>query len=209
MGPAGSGKGTMSSLIKEHFPVAHISTGDMFREEIKLNTSLGQEANSYISKGQLVPDDVTIAMVKSRLTHDDCANGFLLDGFPRSLAQAVAIDDIGINAVINLTIDENLLVDRIVYRRVCKKCGATYNLKNLPPKMEGICDKCGSELKQRNDDTYEKLMVRLESYARQTQPVVEFFREKGVVYDVDAGRTIDEIYSDIEKILTKVREENL
>lgn len=208
MGPAGSGKGTMSSLIKEHFPVAHISTGDMFREEIKQNTSLGQQANSYISKGLLVPDDVTIAMVKSRLTHDDCQEGYLLDGFPRSIVQAQAIDELGINGVINLTIDESLLVDRIVYRRVCKKCGATYNLKNLPPKNEGVCDRCGSQLKQRSDDTYEKLMVRLDSYQKQTKPVVEFFRDKNVVYDIDASRTIEEIYADIEKTLTKIREEN-
>lgn len=207
MGPAGAGKGTMSNLIKEHFTVAHISTGDMFRSEIKQNTSLGQAANSYISKGLLVPDDVTIAMVKSRLTRDDCKNGYLLDGFPRSLVQAEAIEDLGINAVINLTIDESLLVDRIVFRRVCKNCGATYNLKNLPPVKEGVCDKCGSELKQRSDDTYEKLMVRLDSYRNQTEPVVDFFREKGVVYDINAAGTIDEIYADIEKVLTKVMEE--
>ncbi len=208
MGPAGSGKGTMSDLIDGDFPVKHISTGDMFREEIKHNTPLGQKANEYISKGNLVPDDVTIAMVKSRLAKDDCANGYLLDGYPRSLAQAVAIDDLGINCVINLTIDPQLLVDRIVYRRVCRECKAIYNLKASPSKVEGVCDKCQGELYQRSDDTYEKLMVRLESYARETEPVVDYYKEKGVVYDIDAGRPASDVYEEIKEVLTNLSKEN-
>ena len=122
MGPAGSGKGTMSDLIADNYPVKHISTGNMFREEIRNNTELGQKANSYITQGKLVPDDVTVAMVKNRLSQEDCKDGYLLDGFPRSLVQAEAIKDLGINVVINLKIDENLLVDRIVYRRMCEDC---------------------------------------------------------------------------------------
>ena len=206
MGPAGSGKGTMSDLIADNYPVKHISTGNMFREEIRNNTELGQKANSYITQGKLVPDDVTVAMVKNRLSQEDCKDGYLLDGFPRSLVQAEAIKDLGINVVINLKIDENLLVDRIVYRRMCEDCKAIYNIKLNPLKDEEHCEVCGGKLYQRSDDTYEKLMVRLESYTEETQPVVDYYR-KSVVYDVDAGQSIEDVYKQIDQILTKIMEE--
>ena len=208
MGPAGSGKGTMSELITENFSVAHISSGDMFRYEIKHQTELGQKAQSYITQGLLVPDDVTIAMVKSRLQKDDCQNGYLLDGFPRSLAQAEAIDDLGINVVINLVIDEQLLVDRIVYRRLCKNCGAIYNIKLQKLADNEVCEKCGGSLHQRDDDTYEKLMVRLDSYRDETQPVVEYYRNKGIVYDIDAGQSKEDVYVQISKVLKEIGGEN-
>jgi adenylate kinase len=208
MGPAGSGKGTMSELITENFSVAHISSGDMFRYEIKHQTELGQKAQSYITQGLLVPDDVTIAMVKSRLQKDDCQNGYLLDGFPRSLAQAEAIDDLGINVVINLVIDEQLLVDRIVYRRLCKNCGAIYNIKLQKLADNEVCEKCGGSLHQRDDDTYEKLMVRLDSYRDETQPVVEYYRNKGIVYDIDAGQSKEDVYMQISKVLKEIGGEN-
>ncbi|MGB4626507.1 MAG: adenylate kinase, partial [Erysipelotrichaceae bacterium] len=207
MGPAGSGKGTMSDLIADNYPVKHISTGNMFREEIRNNTELGQKANSYITQGKLVPDDVTVAMVKNRLSQEDCKDGYLLDGFPRSLVQAEAIKDLGINVVINLKIDENLLVDRIVYRRMCEDCKAIYNIKLNPLKDEEHCEVCGGKLYQRSDDTYEKLMVRLESYTEETQPVVDYYRKRGVVYDVDAGQSIEDVYKQIDQILTKIMEE--
>ena len=207
MGPAGAGKGTMSEMICETYQVPHISTGDMFREEVKNNTPLGLEAQRYMSAGLLVPDEVTIAMVKSRLSREDCANGYLLDGFPRSLPQAIAISDLDMNAVINLKIDEQLLVQRIVDRRICRQCGAIYNLVTLPSKVEGVCDVCGGELYQRSDDTYEKLKVRLDSYHNETQAAVDYFRDKGIVYDINAGQAIDDVFKDIQTALAKVKGE--
>lgn len=204
MGPAGSGKGTMSELISNNFTVAHISTGDMFRNEIKNQTELGQKAQSFITQGLLVPDDVTIAMVKSRLQKQDCQKGYLLDGFPRSLAQAQAIEDLGINVVINLVIDEQLLVDRIVYRRLCKECGSIYNIKLHELKDKEVCEKCGGQLYQRPDDTYEKLMVRLNSYREETAPVVEYYRNKSIVYDIDASQSREDVFKQISQVLTEV-----
>ena len=205
MGPAGVGKGTMSRYIKTYYNIPHISTGDMFREEIKNQTPLGQEAQRYISQGLLVPDGVTIAMVKERLSRDDCKNGYLLDGFPRSLPQAQAIEDLGINAVINLKIDEEVLVNRITNRRVCEDCSTTYNLITIPPIKEGICDKCGGKLIQREDDTYEKLMTRLKSYHEQTECLAEtYYRDKGIVHDINADQTKESEFEDIKKVLTEV-----
>ena len=209
MGPAGAGKGTMSEMICAQYQVPHISTGDMFREELKLNTPLGQQAQSYMSQGLLVPDEVTIAMVKNRLQRDDCANGYLLDGFPRSLPQAIAISDLDIDVVLNLKIDEQLLIDRIVERRLCRNCGAIYNRISLPSKVEGVCDECGGELYQRSDDTYEALRVRLDSYHNETQAAVDYFRDRGLVYDIDAGQAIEDVFKDIQMALAKVKGEEL
>lgn len=207
MGPAGSGKGTMSDVIEDNYPVKHISSGSMFRDEIRNNTPLGQKANSYITQGLLVPDDVTVELVRNRITKDDCKDGYLLDGFPRSLVQAKAIDDLGINVVLNLTIEEHLLVDRIVYRRICEDCKAIYNVKLNPLKDEEHCEKCGGKLYQRSDDTYDKLMVRLHSYEEETKPVVDYYRQKGIVYDIDAGQSVEDVYKQIDEILTKIMEE--
>ncbi len=207
MGPAGSGKGTMSDLIEDNYPVKHISTGSMFRDEIRNNTPLGQKANSYMTQGLLVPDDVTVELVKNRIIKDDCKDGYLLDGFPRSLVQAEAIEGLGINVVLNLTIEEHLLVDRIVYRRLCEDCKAIYNIKLQPLKDEEHCEKCGGKLYQRVDDSYDKLMVRLHSYQEETQPVVDYYRKKGVVYDIDAGQAVEDVYKQIDEILTKIMEE--
>ncbi len=207
MGPAGSGKGTMSDVIEDNYPVKHISSGSMFRDEIRNNTPLGQKANSYITQGLLVPDDVTVELVRNRITKDDCKDGYLLDGFPRSLVQAEAIDDLGINVVLNLTIEEHLLVDRIVYRRICEDCKAIYNVKLNPLKDEEHCEKCGGKLYQRSDDTYDKLMVRLHSYEEETKPVVDYYRQKGIVYDIDAGQSVEDVYKQIDEILTKIMEE--
>ena len=208
MGPAGAGKGTMSNLICDYYNIPHISTGDMFREELRQETQLGLQAKSYMAAGLLVPDEVTIAMVKSRLSRPDCEGGYLLDGFPRSLPQAQAIESLGINCVINLTIAEERLVERIVDRRICRDCGAIYNVSTLPSQVEGVCDECGGELYQRLDDTYEKLMVRLDSYRQETEPVVEYYREKGVVHDIDAGREISEVFSSIQQVLDEVKGED-
>lgn len=207
MGPAGAGKGTMSELIEKHYDVTHISTGDMFREEVKNNTKLGQKANEYMQAGLLVPDELVIDMVVDRVSRKDCDNGYLLDGFPRSLIQANVFDTkvIGtsrdISLVINLTVDQELLISRIENRRVCKNCGATYNLLTLPPKQEGICDECGGPLYQRKDDNRETLEKRLESYRIETEPVLEHYRKLNLIHDVNASQSIEKVWFDIERVI--------
>lgn len=207
MGPAGAGKGTMSELIEKHYDVTHISTGDMFREEVKNNTKLGQKANEYMQAGLLVPDELVIDMVVDRVSRKDCDNGYLLDGFPRSLIQANVFDTkvIGtsrdISLVINLTVDQELLISRIENRRVCKNCGATYNLLTLPPKQEGICDECGGPLYQRKDDNRETLEKRLKSYRIETEPVLEHYRKLNLVHDVNASQSIEKVWFDIERVI--------
>lgn len=207
MGPAGAGKGTMSEKIEELYHITHISTGDMFREELRNNTELGQKARGYMEAGKLVPDEVTIAMVNSRLERGDCGNGYLLDGFPRSLAQATAYDQtvegtsMTVNIVINLAIEDELLISRIENRRVCRDCGAVYNLISQPSMVEGVCDKCGGELYQRADDNRERLLVRMQEYRNETEPVLDYYREKGLVVDVDASQSIEEVWQDIQDVL--------
>ena len=207
MGPAGAGKGTMSELIEKKYNVAHISTGDMFRNEIKNNTELGQKATEYIKQGLLVPDEVTIAMVLKRMSQDDCNGGYLLDGFPRSLVQADVFDTKVIetpkevNIVINLTVDKEALFDRIVNRRICKQCGAVYNIHTLPPKVEGVCDVCGGELYQRADDNRESLERRMQSYEEETAPVLTHYRRLNLVHDVNASQTIEEVWADVQAVI--------
>jgi adenylate kinase len=197
----------MSELIEKHYDVTHISTGDMFREEVKNNTKLGQKANEYMQAGLLVPDELVIDMVVDRVSRKDCDNGYLLDGFPRSLIQANVFDTkvIGtsrdISLVINLTVDQELLISRIENRRVCKNCGATYNLLTLPPKQEGICDECGGPLYQRKDDNRETLEKRLESYRIETEPVLEHYRKLNLVHDVNASQSIEKVWFDIERVI--------
>lgn len=207
MGPPGAGKGTNAKRIASHYGIPHISTGDMFREAIKNKTPLGELANKYISQGLLVPDDVTIGLVKERISLDACKNGFLLDGFPRSLPQAEALTSIGeeisrpIKYVINIVVPESILVDRISGRRVCKTCGAPYHIRNMKPKVEGICDLCGGELVQRKDDNEETLKARLHEYHKMTEPLISYYKNLGVVYDVDGTKDLDELSKDIAKIL--------
>lgn len=207
MGPAGAGKGTMSELISEHYHVQHVSTGDMFREHLKNNTELGLKAKSYMEKGLLVPDDVTIEMVMEYLERDDCKNGYLLDGFPRSLVQANVFDakvidsPMEINLVINLEVDEESLISRIENRRVCRQCGATYNLITIPTKTEGVCDECGGELYQRSDDNRESLAQRLHSYKEETAPVLEHYRRLNLVKDINASQTIEEVWQELAAVI--------
>lgn len=207
MGPAGSGKGTMSEKIANKFNIAHISTGDMFRAAISNQTPVGVEAKSYIDEGKLVPDDVTNRMVKERIMMDDCVDGYLLDGYPRNLAQAHAFNEVAyqidkpLDFVINLTLDYEVLVDRITGRRLCPDCGAIYHIKSNKPKVEGICDVCGGKLYQRSDDTEEKLKVRYDEYLNQTEPVIEFYREQGLVHDIDADQPIEDVWKAIEEFL--------
>ena len=207
MGPPGAGKGTNAKRIASYYEIPHISTGDMFREAIKNKTPLGELANKYISEGLLVPDDVTIGLVKERLSKDDCKNGFLLDGFPRTMEQAKALTEIGseisrpINYVINIVVPESILVDRISGRRVCKKCGAPYHIKNMKPRVDGVCDLCGSELVQRKDDNEETLKSRLHEYHNMTEPLIAYYKGLNVLEDVNGTKDIDELFKDFLEIL--------
>jgi len=211
MGPAGSGKGTAAKKIVEEFLVAHISTGDMLRENVKENTELGQQAKDYMEAGRLVPDDLINAMVKERLLRDDVKEGFLMDGFPRTLVQAKAFDEITksiekpVEVVINLKVDVDTLAGRITGRRICKNCGAIYHIKNAPSKVEGICDVCGNPTIQRPDDTLEQLQVRLSEHAKNTEPVLDYYREKGLVKDIEAAKSADEVWLDIKQAIDTVK----
>lgn len=203
MGPPGAGKGTLAKQLVDRYSLVHISTGDMFREAIKEGTELGKLAQSFIDDGHFVPDDVTIKLVKERLSKDDCVNGFLLDGFPRTIPQAEALETISseisrpIDVVINLDCDESELIRRICGRRVCKTCGAPYHIETLKPKVEGICDKCGAPLVQRADDNEEALKVRLGHYVESTQPLLEYYLAKGLLESFDSlgdkNRLLDEV----------------
>lgn len=207
MGPPGAGKGTNAKRIATFYKIPHISTGDMFREAIKNKTSLGELASSYMSKGLLVPDEVTIGLVKERLSRDDCKDGYLLDGFPRTLVQAEALtrlsEEIGrpVTNVINIVVSEDILVDRICGRRVCKVCGAPYHVRNMKPKVDGVCDLCGGELVQRKDDNEETLKSRLAEYHKMTEPLIEYYTKLGVVSDIDGTKDLDVLFEDIKAIL--------
>lgn len=207
LGAPGAGKGTNAKKICAKLNIPHISTGDMFREAIKNKTPLGELANSYISQGLLVPDEVTIGLVKERLSKDDCKEGFLLDGFPRTIPQAEALEEIGtelkrpVNYVINIVVPENVLVERITGRRVCKSCGAPYHVKNMPPKVDGVCDLCGGELMQRKDDNIETLKARLDEYHNNTTPLVKFYANANLLHEVDGTLPLDKILDDIIAIL--------
>ena len=193
IGPQGSGKGTQAKLISEKYKIPHISTGDIFREAAQKGTEIGVRAKEqYWGKGNLVPDDVTIKIVYDRLQQKDCKKGFILDGFPRTMPQAEALDKITtIDNVIELELTDKEAVKRIVGRRNCKGCGEIFNIYSNKPKKENICDKCGNQLYQRDDDTEEKVKIRLETYHNQTKPIVEHY--KGKVIKVDASEGIEEI----------------
>lgn len=210
MGPAGAGKGTMSDLILKEYDIPHISTGDMLRENVRNNTELGLTAKSYMESGRLVPDDVINAMVEKRLQEDDCQKGYLLDGFPRTLVQAQAFEKISekigkpVECVLALEVDFDVLKERITGRRVCPKCGAIYHIHNFPSKVEGICDVCGSELKQRSDDTVEKLTQRMEEYENSTKPVINFFEDKNVVKHLNAAEKPEIVFGKIQEALNQL-----
>jgi len=209
LGAPASGKGTNVKFLVDEFNLAHISTGNILRENIKNGTELGIRAKEYMDQGKLVPDDIIIKIAKARLMEDDCKNGFVLDGFPRTVDQAKALDvmlsdlKISLDAVVNLNVPEEELVSRISNRRTCLKCGATYSLKSLPPKKEGICDVCGNELVVRADDTKEVFLERLEEYNKQTLPLIDYYREKGILKELEYISDMDEVYKTIKKVLGK------
>ena len=206
MGPPGAGKGTLAKQLIT-LGYVHISTGDMFREAIKAGTELGKLADSYIKHGDLVPDQVTIGLVKERLSQDDCAKGFLLDGFPRTLPQAEALEVLTkeiarpIDAVINLDCEQKELVRRISGRRVCKNCGAPYHIDTMKPKVDGVCDICGGPLYQRNDDNEDALKVRLNHYVNETKPLLDFYEERGLLTSFDSLKGSAITFDEIAKFL--------
>ena len=198
-GPPGAGKGTQATAISQALSIPHISTGDIFRKHLKEGTDLGQLARSYMDKGQLVPDKVVCDIVASRLVEDDCKDGALLDGFPRTVPQAEMLSDwLGsqgrsVGAVVNLHVDDAILVARLSGRRTCLSCGATYHVDNNPPTEMGSCDRCGGEVVQRKDDTAETVQARLETYARDTAPVLAWLSPRATVHTVDGAQPIDQV----------------
>lgn len=211
MGPPGAGKGTQAELIKAEFPIPHISTGDMFREAVSNGTELGIEAKRYMDEGKLVPDEVTIGIVKERLAQDDCKEGFLLDGFPRTTVQAKALDEVmdelgkAVEAAINISVPDEVLIERISNRVSCQNCKSVFNLKFNPPKEEGKCSKCGGDLVQRDDDRGETVRKRLEVYNEQTNPLINYYQNKGVLYDFDGYRDASAVFSDIKQLLESLK----
>jgi len=211
MGLPGAGKGTQAEKIVAKYAIPHISTGDMFRAAIKEGTELGLKAKSYMDRGDLVPDEVTIGIVRERLGKDDCQKGFLLDGFPRTVAQAEALEQIlaeinrSIHYVINIEVDKDILMERLTGRRICKDCGATYHLVFNPPVELGVCDKCGGELYQRADDNEETVANRLEVNLKQTRPLLDFYQEKGYLRNINGQQEIEKVFDDISKLLGGLR----
>nr|4QBI_A Chain A, Adenylate kinase [Geobacillus stearothermophilus]4QBI_B Chain B, Adenylate kinase [Geobacillus stearothermophilus] len=207
MGLPGAGKGTQAEKIVEAYGIPHISTGDMFRAAMKEGTPLGLQAKQYMDRGDLVPDEVTIGIVRERLGKDDCERGFLLDGFPRTVAQAEALEeileDIGrkIDYVIHIDVRQDVLMERLTGRRICRNCGATYHLIFHPPAKPGVCDKCGGELYQRADDNEETVAKRLEVNMKQMKPLLDFYEQKGYLRNVNGEQDIEKVFADVRELL--------
>ena len=207
LGPPGSGKGTYASRVQAKFGWPQISTGDLLREEVKKNTEIGKKADSYMKEGKLVPDEIVLSILKERVSQDDCKNGFILDGFPRTIEQAKELEKItGIDVVVNLMVPKEIIIDRLSSRRVCRKCGAVYNIKSMKPKVDGICDKCGGELYQRKDDTIEVIEKRFEIYHEQTAPLIDFYKDRGILIDVECNEPDASPDVMVEKIIKRIEE---
>ncbi|NTW70719.1 MAG: adenylate kinase [Eubacteriaceae bacterium] len=211
LGPPGAGKGTQAANIVDEYNIPHISTGDIFRKNLKENTKLGLKAKEYMDKGLLVPDELVVDLVKDRLLQDDCKQGFMLDGFPRTVFQAEALDaelkkmNIKLDVVLNVDVKQELLMSRLTGRHVCKGCGATYHISNNPPANAGICDSCGGELYQRADDTEETVSKRLQVYNDQTQPLIDYYHKANLLKNIDGEKEIGQVFEDIKEILAGVK----
>ena len=209
LGPPGAGKGTQAANLVKKYNIEHISTGDIFRANIKNETTLGKKVKEYLNQGALVPDELTIDLVWDRLDQEDCKEGFLLDGFPRTIKQAEALEeglekrDLRLDRVINIDVDKNDLVKRLAGRRVCLSCGATYHVDNNPPSKDGVCDKCGKEVIQREDDKEETVLNRINVYEEQTQPLIDFYKKRDLLFTVDGTLSITQVFEEIEKELDR------
>ena len=212
MGPPGAGKGTQAEKLIREYGIPQISTGDMFRAAVKSGTALGKEAKSYMDKGALVPDSVTVGIVKERLAQDDCKKGWILDGFPRTTAQASALDailhDLGIQltAVLDFNVNRDDLVKRVSGRLVCRQCGASFHKEFRPPKQEGVCDNCGGELYQRTDDNEVSVRERLAVYDTSTKPLIDYYKVSGRYYEINGDQSMDKVFADVQAALKKASE---
>jgi len=207
LGPPGAGKGTQAAVIKDKYSIAHVSTGDILRENVKKGTSLGKEAKSFMDSGKLVPDELIIAMVRDRLKNTDCVKGFLLDGFPRTVSQAEALDhllsnlEVNLDAVILLDVPDDVVIERLSGRRICRRCGTIYHV-NFNPSADGsVCDRCGGEIYQRDDDREEVIRNRLNVYYEQTSPLIEYYEKKSLLKKVDASESSDTVLTMIESLV--------
>ncbi len=201
LGAPGAGKGSLAVKVAADYKIPHISTGDIFRANIKAQTPLGVKVKAIIDSGSLVSDDLTFELVKDRLAQDDCKNGFILDGFPRTIPQAEMLDTLGLELkCVNFDIAEEIVLKRLSTRRVCKACGANYNVLTLPPKVEGFCDKCGGEIIQRDDDKQESILHRMDVYKEQTQPLIDYYNNKGNMTTLDAAIETDNLLVEFKKI---------
>jgi adenylate kinase len=209
MGPPGAGNGTQAANLVKEFGIPHISTGDMFRAAVKEGTELGKQAKACMDAGKLVPDEITIGIVRERLAKPDCAKGFILDGFPRTVEQADALQkileelSITLTRVVDISVPNASLIERAVGRRICKSCGATYHIKFNPTKSEGVCDDCGGELYQRADDTEETMSNRLSVYDAQTKPLIDYYKKAGLYSLIDGSQEIGKVFSDVVESLKK------
>lgn len=212
MGPPGAGKGTQAEKLIREYGIPQISTGDMFRAAVKSGTALGKEAKSYMDKGALVPDSVTVGIVKERLAQDDCKKGWILDGFPRTTAQASALDailhDLGIQltAVLDFNVNRDDLVKRVSGRLVCRQCGASFHKEFRSPKQEGVCDNCGGELYQRADDNEVTVRERLAVYDTSTKPLIDYYKVSGRYYEINGDQSMDKVFADVQAALKKASE---
>ncbi|MBQ1289326.1 MAG: adenylate kinase [Erysipelotrichaceae bacterium] len=207
IGAPGTGKGTMSEKLIEKYGIVHVSTGDMLRESVKNGTEVGKKAHGYMERGELVPDEVIHDIILERFAQKDMENGILMDGYPRTLAQAEDLDTIlaslgkKVDCVLNLELDEQVLIGRITGRRTCPNCKAIYHIQNMPPKVEGICDICGSKLVTRKDDTVESLRVRLDAYHESTKDVIGYYEKQGIVKNINADQSVEKVFEDITEAL--------
>lgn len=207
LGPPGAGKGTQAKLLIEYLKVPHISTGDILRETVKGNSDIAAKVREIMNKGELVPDDLVTQMVSLRLKKEDASKGFILDGYPRNISQAKRLDEIltdkPIDAVIYLEASEDVVIQRLTGRRVCKKCGANYHIKNMPPRSEGLCDACGAELIQRSDDQADTVKKRLDVYLKQTSSLIDYYNNEGILLKLSADEDSDVVYRKLIEILKK------
>jgi adenylate kinase len=192
LGPPGAGKGTLAGLVAKELGIPPISTGDIFRDAIKRETELGKQVKAIVGRGDLVPDELTVSLVRERLARPDAVNGYILDGFPRTIPQAEALEDFEkLDAVLNFVTSDEVVVTRLTGREVCRACGAIYHVRNMPSKVKGVCDRCGGQTYTRDDDTLESITNRLEVYKRQTEPLIAFYRARGLLRDVDSSTTVE------------------
>ena len=207
LGPPGAGKGTQATTIVKEYQIPHISTGDIFRENIKNGTELGKKAQEYMNQGELVPDDLVIEIATDRLAREDCHQGFLLDGFPRTVHQAEELDGFlegrgdKVHHVLNISVAKEELIRRLIGRRVCKNCGATYHIETMKPKVEGVCDVCGGELVQRADDNRETVENRIDVYEQQTMPLIDYYEKAGVLAHIDGSLGLENVFTKIREVL--------